>query len=106
KIVNFFEANTKRNPVIPMVAFLYSFFSKVLIASTSPDRSASGIATFLNINRYFVSNYSDTLRNYTHTQIITTLSLLKQADLKLKGVDAGDATDGQILRELVLRMML
>jgi len=105
KIVNYFDANTKKNPVIPMVAFLYSFFSKVLIASSSPDKSDSGIATFLNINRYFAGDYSVTLRNYSAKQIATTISLLKQTDLKLKGVDAGDASDGQILRELVVRMM-
>lgn len=34
------------------------------------------------------------------------ISLLKQTDLKLKGVDSGDATEGQLLRELVLRMMM
>jgi DNA polymerase-3 subunit delta len=26
KIVNYVEANTKKNPMIPIVAFLYSFF--------------------------------------------------------------------------------
>lgn len=106
KIVNYFEANTKKNPVIPMVAFLYSFFSKVLIASSSPDKSDNGIATFLKINRYFAGDYSITLRNYSGKQIINTISLLKQTDLKLKGVDSGDASEGQLLRELVLRMMM
>lgn len=106
KIVNYFEANTKKNPVIPMVAFLYSFFSKVLIASSSPDKSDNGIATFLKINRYFAGDYSITLRNYSGKQIMNTISLLKQTDLKLKGVDSGDASEGQLLRELVLRMMM
>lgn len=106
KIVNYFEANTKKNPVIPMVAFLYSFFSKVLIASSSPDKSDNGIATFLKINRYFASDYSVTLRNYSGKQVMNTISLLKQTDLKLKGVDSGDASEGQLLRELVLRMMM
>jgi len=106
KIVNYFEANTKKNPVIPMVAFLSSFFSKVLIASSSPDKSDNGIATFLKINRYFAGDYSVTLRNYSGKQIMNTISLLKQTDLKLKGVDSGDASEGQLLRELVLRMMM
>jgi DNA polymerase-3 subunit delta len=30
KIVNYFDSNTKKNPVIPLVAFLYSFFSKLI----------------------------------------------------------------------------
>ncbi|MBA4057238.1 MAG: DNA polymerase III subunit delta, partial [Marivirga sp.] len=31
KIVNYFERNTKKNPIIPVVAFLFSFFSKLLM---------------------------------------------------------------------------
>jgi DNA polymerase-3 subunit delta len=77
-----------------------------LIASSSPDKSDNGIATFLKINRYFAGDYSVTLRNYSGKQIMNTISLLKQTDLKLKGVDSGDASEGQLLRELVLRMMM
>jgi DNA polymerase-3 subunit delta len=38
KIVNYFEANTKKESCYPDGCFLYSFFSKVLIASSSPDQ--------------------------------------------------------------------
>ncbi len=37
KIASYFERNTKKNPVIPMVAVLYAFFSKLLVASTLSD---------------------------------------------------------------------
>jgi DNA polymerase-3 subunit delta len=84
--------------------FVFQQGSHCVIIARS--RATNGIATFLKINRYFAGDYSVALRYYSGKQIVTTLSLLKQTDLKLKGVDSGDASEGQILRELVLRMML
>jgi len=38
--------------------------------------------------------------------VIDGITLLKQADLKLKGVDSGSDSEGQILKELVFRLMM
>ena len=37
--------------------------------------------------------------------LIYTIASLKDADLKLKGVNAGSASEGQILRELIFRIV-
>ncbi len=106
KIVNYFEANTKKNPIIPLVAFLYSFFSKLLIAHASDDRSDRGLISALKINPFAVKDYSVALSKYSLSKVIDAISLLKQADLKLKGVDSGSGGEGQILKELIFRMMM
>jgi DNA polymerase III subunit delta len=105
RIVNYFERNTKRNPVILVVAFLYSFFSKLLVASQAHDKSEKGLVSVLKISPYAIRDYSHALRHYPDFKIAENLSLLKDADLKLKGVNSGSAEDGQILRELVYRLM-
>jgi DNA polymerase III subunit delta len=105
RIVNFFESNTKKNPIIPVVAFLYSFFSKLLIASQATDKSEKGLASELKVSPYAIRDYSLALRQYPLPRIIATISLIKEADLKLKGVNTGSQTDGQIIRELVWRIM-
>jgi DNA polymerase-3 subunit delta len=105
KIVNFFEANSRKNPMIPVVAFLYSFFSKLLAASQAPDKSDRGLVSALKINPYAAKDYSYALRQYHTEKIIQTLSSLAEADLKLKGVNSGSDTEGQIFRELVYRII-
>jgi DNA polymerase-3 subunit delta len=105
KIVNFFEGNTKKNPIIPVVAFLYSFFSKLLAASQVPDKSDRGLVSALKISPYAAKDYVFALRQYPADRIINTISSLKDADLKLKGVNSGSDTEGQIFRELVYRIM-
>lgn len=106
KIVNYFEANTRKNPVIPMVAFLYSFFSKLLIAYSTSDRSERGLVTALKISPFAAKDYSAALNYYSLDKVITGISLLKQADLKLKGVDSGSTGEGQILKEVIFRLMM
>jgi DNA polymerase-3 subunit delta len=105
KIANYFDANTKKNPVIPVVAFLFSFFSKLLAASVSQDKSDKGLVSALKISPYAARDYSLALRFYPEEKIVKTISYLKEADLKLKGVNSGSESDGQILRELIFRIM-
>ena len=105
RIVNYFESNTKKNPMIPVVAYLFSFFSKLLAASQASDKSEKGLASELKVSPYAVRDYSMALRQYPLPKIMDNISSLKEADLKLKGVNAGSSGDGQIFRELVWRIM-
>ncbi len=105
KIVNYFESNTKKNPMIPVVAFLYSFFSKLLMATQVVDKSEKGLASELKVSPYAIRDYTLALRYYQPSKIIDNISALKDADLKLKGVNTGSADDGQIFRELIWRLM-
>lgn len=105
KIVNYFESNTRKNPIIPVVAFLFSFFSKLLVASQAKDKSDKGLASELKISPYAVRDYSSALRQYPLPRILANIAHLKEADLKLKGVNTGSCSDGQIIRELVWRLM-
>jgi DNA polymerase III subunit delta len=105
KIVNYFEANTRKNPMIPVIAFLYSFFSKLLAASQCQDKSDRGLVTTLKVSPYAAKDYVAALRQYSTDKIILAISSLKEADLKLKGVNAGSDSEGQILRELIFRIV-
>ncbi len=105
KIVNYFESNPKKNPIIPIVAYLYSFFSKLLMAANLTDKSEKGLASELKVSPYAVRDYSMALRQYPLPKIMDNISFIKEADLKSKGVNTGSGGDGQIIRELVWKLM-
>jgi len=105
KIVNYFESNTRKNPMIPIVAFLYSFFSKLLAASQASDKSDKGLVSELKVSPYAARDYTLALRQFPQEKIIDNISSLRDVDLKLKGVNTGSADEGQILRELIWRLM-
>ena len=106
QIVQYFQANTKRNPVIVTVAFFYSFFSKLLMAAYAKDKSERGLMAELKISPYMAKDYASSLSYYSVGQIQRAVSLLKTADLKLKGVNSGSGeNEGQILQELMVGIM-
>lgn len=105
RIAAYFEANIKRNPVIPIVAFLYAFFSKLLVASGLEQKDEKSIINALRINLYAARDYTAALSKYSTQKILNNIKELSEADLKLKGVDSGSVTEGQLLRELVFKLL-
>jgi DNA polymerase III subunit delta len=105
KIINYFEADPKSNPIIPIITLLFGFFSKVLAAHTTSDKSDKGLAALLKINPYFVKDYQVAMRSYNIMKTMEIIHYLRIADLKSKGVESGSATEGQILKELIFKIM-
>jgi DNA polymerase-3 subunit delta len=105
KIVNYYAGNPKKNPIIPAVAYLYSFFSKLLMATQVTDKSEKGIASELKMSPYAARDYTLALRQYHPQKIMENISNLKEADLKLKGVNIVSPDDGQTFKELIWRLM-
>ena len=105
QIVQYFEANPKANPIIPIIALLFSFYSKLLLVHQSSDKSERGLAVLLKINPFFAKEYRIAAVNYPLAQVIRNVHFLRVADQHAKGVDNTGGTDGQILKELVYRLM-
>ncbi len=75
------------------------------MATQAADKSEKGLAKTLKVSPYAIRDYSLALRQYSPVKILHNISLLKETDLKLKGVNNASADEGQILRELVYRLM-
>jgi len=105
KIVNYFEANARKNPIIPIIAILYSFYSKLLMVYGTKDRSERNLASVLRVSPYFVKDYMTAARYYDLAQVVSNIHHIKEADLKSKGVNNVSTGDGQLLRELVFKLI-
>ncbi len=106
KMVYYYEGNVKKNPAIPIVAFLFSFFSKVLAAHGAADKSGQGLVNILKISPFAAKDYSYALQKFSLQQVVKNISLLKNADLRLKGVNTGSEDESQILKELIFQLIV
>jgi DNA polymerase-3 subunit delta len=104
KIINYFASNPKNNPIIPIIALLYSYFTKIMLVHNSADKSKQGIAKALGVNPFFADDYIIASKNYPISKVIKIVSFLHEADLSSKGVNA-NLEDGQILKELVFKVL-
>jgi len=105
KIINYFEANPKNNPIIPIISVLFSFYSKLILAHTSDNKSESNLAKVLGVNPYFAKDYIKAAGAYPLPKVIQIIGFLKTADLQSKGVNNVSTTEGQILKELIFKIL-
>lgn len=105
QIVNYFEANPKNNPLIPIITVLFNFFSKLLILHGTENKAEGNLAKVLSVNPYFVKDYLFGAKNYPPQKLVNIIRYLRQADLNSKGVDNVSSTEGQILKELVFKIL-
>jgi len=106
KMVFYFTANPKENPLVVIIGFLGSFFSKVLAYHYMKGMDRGAIAGKLGVNPYFLSQYENAAQNYPVRNLITIISGIRQADIQSKGVDIGPNTsDSDILKELIYKIL-
>ena len=104
QIVNYFSDNPKANPMVMVLASLNSYFSKVLKYHYLPNKNDA--AKELGVSPFFVKDYEAAARNYDFNKTVQLISLFREYDLKSKGVDStGNTTDGELLKELVFKMI-
>lgn len=105
RIVSHFSANSKDNPLAPMLIILFGFFSKLLLAHASKDKSERGLAAELGVNPYFVKDYMTAMRNYPLPKVAHIIHFLRECDGRLKGLDGVSYQEGELLRELVFKIV-
>ncbi len=105
QIANHFAANPKDNPLPPIIIILYGYFSKLLLLHVSQDKSERALAGILGVNPYFVKDYLLAARNYPLPKITQVIRFLREADARLKGLDGTSPGDGELLKELVFKII-
>ena len=105
RIINYFGQNQKSNPITVTITMLFSFFSKLLAYHSSKDKSKNSIAGVLKINPYFVKDYQMASRVYPLSKTIQVISLLREYDVKSKGMGSLSASPGDLLKELVFKIL-
>ena len=107
RIVAYFAANPKKNPLPPILTQLYLYLIKIMIYHQLDDPSDDNAAAVaLGCNRFFVKDYAMAARNYKLGKLASCIGYLYEADLRSKGVhNSGTVTDAEILRELVFKII-
>jgi DNA polymerase-3 subunit delta len=105
QIAAFFSANSKDNPLAPILIILFGFYSKVLLAHASKDKTEKGLAAELGINPYFAKDYLLAIRNYPLPKVANIIHYLRECDARMKGLDGVNIPEGELLKELVFKIV-
>lgn len=105
RIVNYFSANEKEHPAVMTLSSLYGYFTKVLLYHFAPDKSKFAVAQTLGVNPFFVDGYIKAAQNYNTSKLKSIFSYLKEYDLKTKGVDNAGVNNGELMKELIFKIL-
>ena len=105
QIIHYFILNPKAHPVIPIFSLLYNYFSKIALLHRAGPMPDNQLAGEIGINPYGLKEYQAAARNYKLGKVIEVFGYIKEADLRFKGVDSGSMDEGEILRELVYKIL-
>ncbi len=105
KIAEHFAANPKNNPFVRTITSLYYYFTKLMKVNASTNKSKNYLAQLLNVHPFFVSEYINAARRYSMSKLIKIISILREYDLKAKKVNNVSTSDGQLLKELIYRII-
>lgn len=100
-----FLASDKEHKLFLSVGMLSAYFSKLAIVHASGGMAQNDLAAALKVPPFFVRDYATAARNYPPQRIREVQHLLRSADLRSKGVGNASADDGELLRELLARVM-
>jgi len=104
QIIQYFALNPKSNPLVMTISLLNSFFTQLLIYHGLQNKSRDQVAKSLGIRPFFVTDYVTAARNYPMRKVAQVISMLRDADIKSKGVGASQS-HGDVLKELLFKIM-
>ncbi|WP_425075697.1 DNA polymerase III subunit delta [Psychroserpens sp. S379A] len=105
KIINYFANNPKDNPMVVTVSLLFNFFSQLLHFHGLNDKNPRNVASALKINPYFVNEYVAAARNFPMRKVSQIVSTLREFDVKSKGVNSNAVPQGDLLKELLVKIL-
>ena len=105
QIVDYFGKNEKTHNILSVIPQLYSFFSKILRVHYLKDKSEKGLAAGLGIHPFIAKDYLKYSKNYPPGKLTKIVEHLQTADLRAKGVETTGMEGGQIMKELIFKIL-
>jgi len=108
RIQQYFAANIRKNPLIVTISSLHAYFTKVYMLHFLQTAGDAEMSKTLELRSdFFLKEYKLAARNYPlqHTEYI--LHVLREYDLRAKGVDTDTTNTGdeELMKELFFKIL-
>ena len=106
KIINYFEENPKTNPLQMTLSVLFNFFSNLMLVYYAPDKSEQGVAVQLGLkSAWQAREYLAAVRVFSGVKVMQIIEEIRYCDARSKGVENVSLSDGDLLRELIYKIL-
>ena len=106
RIIKYFEENPKNNPIQTTLSVLFGFFSNLMLAYYAPEKTEQGIAEQLGLkSTWQAREYMNAMRQYSGVKVMEIIGEIRYCDARSKGVDNVSLENGDLLRELIYKIL-
>lgn len=115
-IADHFRRNPKENPLTVTLSALFTHFQRIFILNYkrwearhkgTPVPSDAVLSSLMKLpNPFFLNEYKQAASLYPNKKVFGIFGLLREYDMRSKGIGNGSADDGELLRELLLKIFM
>ena len=106
KIIYHFSKNKKKYPFAVTISSLYTFFTKLMKFHFYVGKlSDQELAKKVGVHSFFLKQYKVAARNYTKNKLERIFSYLRDYDMKSKGLNNVSASDEELLKEMIFKIL-
>lgn len=116
RIADYFARNPRDNPFVVTMSAVFTHFQRIFLLNYQrwlsrkqgkpmpSDMELSGILKLPN--PYFLREYQAAANLYPNPKVFAIFGIIRDFDMKSKGMNAGSADNGELLKEFLLKIML
>ena len=105
KIVDYFDHNPKATSIMIVIPSLFNHFSRLLKIHFLQNKSRESIASALRVHPFVAGELISGTKIYNPKKIAANIATLHEYDLKSKGIDNSSFSHGELMKELIYRLM-
>ncbi|MGM0611918.1 MAG: DNA polymerase III subunit delta [Bacteroidota bacterium] len=104
-IADYFSKNEKSFPLLRITSNLYFYFTKLMLVHKSKSKTPNDLSQVIGLHPFLVKDYISASRNFSFGKLAEIIHILKTYDLKSKGIENSSTSDGELLKEMVFKIM-
>lgn len=104
-IVDYFSHNPKASSIVPIVSNLFNHFSRLMKIHFLGNQSREALATALKVHPFVVGQLTNSAKIYNPKKVAANIAILHEFDLKSKGIGNSTFSEGELMKEMIYRLM-
>ncbi len=106
RIINYFGANPQQHPIQMTIVVLFGFYSKLFAIHFMKDKSEQGVIRQMGGSPFFIKKLVSASKKYNPTKLYEIIGILREYDLKSKGMGVSSLSDpAELQKEMIYKIL-
>jgi DNA polymerase-3 subunit delta len=105
RIITYFEHNPKAGNIVPIISNLFGFYQRLLKVHFLPNKNPDAVTKALKVHPFVAKQTLQHAQRFNAKICARNIAFLADYDLKSKGVGNSSFSPGDLMKELIFKMM-